>query len=89
MKLALGKVYAFISLWRKSSQFLANINLRIRRVIPLTIIDEIGSVIDVLAAPGVFHGDLDKLLHRWIVSMVMVFVGIQHVLWDAHLSDRL
>jgi hypothetical protein len=55
----------------------------------LTIINEIGSVIDVLAALGVLHGDLDKLFHRWIVSVVVVFVGIQHVLWDAHLSDRL
>ena len=57
--------------------------------LPLTIIHEIGSVVNVLASFGVFHGDLEELFHCWIVSVVVIFARIQHALWYAHLIDRL
>ena len=58
-----------------------------KRGVPLTIIDEVGSVVDVLAALGVFHGDLDELFHGGVVAMVVVFVGVKHAFGDAHLLN--
>jgi hypothetical protein len=41
-------------------------------------------VIDVLAALGVFHGNLEELLHGRIISVVVIFVRVKHVFGNAH-----
>lgn len=52
--------------------------------VPLTIINEISSVIDILAAFGVFHSDLEELFHGGVISMIIIFVGVKHIFGDAH-----
>jgi len=41
-------------------------------------------VINVLASFGVFHGDLEELLHGGIVTVIMILGGIKHILGNAH-----
>jgi hypothetical protein len=39
-------------------------------------------MVDVVSPFGVLHSNLDELFHRWIVSVVVVFVRIEHLCWN-------